>query len=343
MDPVTHALTSFALARAGQRNLPRFSTAIILTAGLAPDLDYASYFGGAGVFLRFHRSVLHSVPGLALVACASAVVFWAMGGSRVRQTSRADSPRNLKLMPALLAGVIGAAAHILLDLASGTGVQLFWPFHEHRYAWNLVANLDPWVVILLAVGLLGPQLLRMVGEEIGERRKRPRGRAAAISVLALLAAYLGGRAVLHSRAMDLLLARDYQDRAPLSAGAFPSITSPLDWRGLVVTDNTIEEASVPLAPRKEFDADRSLTHYKPEDSPALDAGQDAVATQMFLRYARFPLASVARLEDGYRFELHDLQFASGDVSPENVFVRVDLDSGLHIMRQGFFFASSPNP
>jgi membrane-bound metal-dependent hydrolase YbcI (DUF457 family) len=342
VDPVTHALTSLALARAGQRHLPRFGTWIILTAGLAPDLDYAGYFGGAGAFLRFHRSVLHSLPGALAVACASAGAFWWLARARHLRHSEVASPA-FRFAPALLAGAIGVAAHILLDVASGTGVQLFWPFDVHRYAWNIEANLDPWALILLAIGLLVPPLLSMVGEEIGERRKQPRGRVAAMVVLAVFASYLGTRAALHSQVLDLLMAQEYRGQAALSAGAFPSSTSLLDWRGVVVTDNTIEEANVPLSPGKEFDAERGLTHYKPEDSPALEAGERAVATDVYLKYARFPLASVAHREDGYRFELRDMQFPSGDDSPENIFVRVDLDSALHVTSQQFLFAASPNP
>jgi inner membrane protein len=75
VEPVTHALTSLALARAGQRRLPRHGTAIILVAGVAPDLDYASYLSGASAFLRLHRALLHSIPGAAFVACATAGIF----------------------------------------------------------------------------------------------------------------------------------------------------------------------------------------------------------------------------------------------------------------------------
>ena len=344
VEPVTHALSSLALARAGQRQLPRFGAAIILAAGLAPDLDYASYFGGPGAFLRWHRCALHSLVGGAAAACVAAGAFCILDSRRRRNVAGAEGAEpGLRFVAALAAAGIGAAGHIVLDLASGTGVQLLWPFRERRYAWNLVANLDPWILILLAAGLLIPQLLRMVSEEIGERKKQVRGRTAAITVLAILAAYLGARAVLHSNAFDLLLSRDYQGRAPLSGGAFPSSTSPLEWRGVVVTDNTLEEIEVPLGATKPFDADRSVTHYKPEDSGALRAGQAAAATQVYLNYARFPLASVVRREDGYRFELHDLQFAPGDLNPENIFVRVDLDSGMRVVRQEFFFSASPNP
>ena len=159
----------------------------------------------------------------------------------------------------------------------------------------------------------------------------------------LLAAYFGVRADLHSSAIDLLLSHEYRGQAPLSAGAYPSSSSLFDWRGVVATDNTIEEIDVGLGSGAQFDPDLSLTRYKPDDSPALRVGQGASATQTFLKYARFPLARVVRMEDGFRFELHDLQFASDDMGPANIFVRVDLDSGLNITKQEFLYASSPDP
>jgi hypothetical protein len=344
VEPVTHALVSLALARAGQRRLPRFGTAMMVSAGLAADLDYASYFGGAGAFLRLHRAVLHSLPGVAVIACATAGAFCALDRKSARESTAGGKAvaAPVSFVAAFIVSAIGAAGHALLDVASGTGVQLLWPFHVRLYAWNIVANLDPWILIALIGGLLLPQLLRLVSEEIGDRKKRVRGRTAAIVTLALLAVYLCGRATLHSEAVDLLLSREYRGQAPLAAGAFPS-SSPFDWRGVVITDNTIEEIDVGLEPGARFDPDRSVTHYKPDDSPALRAGQHADTTQAFLKYARFPLAHIARMEDGYRFELYDLQFESGDMSPENIFARVDLDSALHVTNQGLLFASHPNP
>jgi inner membrane protein len=343
VEPVTNALTSLTLARAGQRRLPRFGTAIVLVAGVAPDLDYASYLGGAGVFLRLHRAVLHSVPGAAFVACAIAGAFWTIDKKRSAREPGADSKPPLGFVPALIAAMVGVGAHVLLGVASGVGVELLWPFRSQRYAWNLLTNLDPWILLLLLAALLLPELLRLISEEIGDRKKRMRGRMAAIAALAVFACYLGARAVLHSRAVDLLMANDYNKQTPLSAGAFPSSSSLFGWRGVAVTDNTVQEVDVPLEPGVPFDPDRSLTHYKPQDSPALVAGEAAAVTHLYLRYARFPLASVTQRENGYRFEVRDLQFAGDDASFENTFVRVDLDSALRVVRQEILFASSPNP
>lgn len=343
MEPVTHALTSLALARAGQRRLPKYGTAIILVAGLAPDLDYASYLSGAGAFLRLHRALLHSIPGAAFLACATAGVFLAIDRKRGPRESEPNAPPPLCFVPALIAALVGAGAHVLLDVASGIGVELFWPFSPERYAWDLLTNLDPWILILLLAGLLIPELLRLISEEIGERKKRVRGRTAAMIALAVLACYVGARAVLHDRAVGELMSSDYKKQPPLSGDAFPFGSSPLEWRGVAVTDNTIEEAIVPLGPDAQFDPDRSLTQYKPQPSPALTAAQNASSTRLYLKFARFPLASIAQREDGYRFEVHDLQFAGDDMSPENTFVRVDLDGGLRVVRQEILFAASPQP
>jgi hypothetical protein len=183
----------------------------------------------------------------------------------------------------------------------------------------------------------------LVSEEIGERHKRVRGRLSAILALVLIAGYVGARAVLHGRAIALLMSSDYQRRTPLTGDAFPLDSAPLEWRGVAATDETLEEMRVSLAPGARFDPGRSHTLYKPEDTSALEAGESAFDTQLYLRYARFPLASVTQLEDGYRFEVHDLQFASGDLSAENTFVRVDLSSRLQIVKQEILFASSPEP
>jgi membrane-bound metal-dependent hydrolase YbcI (DUF457 family) len=343
VGPVTNALTALALARAGQTRLPRYGMAILVVAGVAPDLDYLSYFGGPSAFLRFHRAVLHSIDGVAFLALVTAVFFLAIDKRRKHQNSRPGAKPPLRFVPALIVAAVGVSAHDLLGVASGVGVELLWPFRTQRYAWNLLATVDIWILIVLAAALLIPELLRLVSEEIGERRKRVRGRFAAILGLVAVTGYVGARAALHSRAIDLIMSNDYQRRTPLSADAFPLNSGPLEWRGVAATDTTLEEIPVSFAPGAQFDPERSRTIYKPQDSSALEAGEAAADTQFYLGYARFPLASVAQLEDGYRFEVHDLQFADGDLGPENTFVRVELNGKLQIVRQDIFFVASPGP
>jgi hypothetical protein len=52
---------------------------------------------------------------------------------------------------------------------------------------------------------------------------------------------------------------------------------------------------------------------------------------------------VARREAGYRVEIRDMRFPSGDTGADNIVVRVDLDSGTQVSEQGLRFASEANP
>jgi membrane-bound metal-dependent hydrolase YbcI (DUF457 family) len=320
---------------------------MLVVSGVIPDLDYASYFGGAEAFLRLHRTLFHSIPDAALTACAVAGAFCALDRrldqkSNLRETQKKPAA-PLTFISALAVCAFGLTAHILLDLASGEGLQLLWPFRAHWTAWSFAANFDPWVLALLIAGLLIPQLFRLVGEEIGARNKSNSGARTAILTLLLVAAYLGARADLHSRAVGLLLSSEYHGREPLAAGAFPTAANPLDWRGVVSTDNTIEEVDVPFGSKADVNPDASVTRYKPQESLALDAASKASAAQTFLKYAEFPLASVSRREDGYRFELRDARFPDGDENPANIVVRVYVDSGFHVAREEFRYAFSSNP
>lgn len=343
MEPLTHALTSLALARGGQKYLPRFGTAMVVVSGVAADLDYASYFGGPAAFLRFHRSALHSLPASAFMACVIAGAFCILDRKASSRSAQAAAFPPLRFLPALAACAIGIIGHTLLDITTSDGLQLFWPFRERWFAWDIAPNLDPWLLLLVVAGLFLPHVMSLVSEEIGERKKSARGLRAAIITLLLMTSYLLVRANLHSRAVDLLISHEYHGRVPLSAGALPSASEPFQWRGVVVTDDTIEEITVRLAGSARFDPDRSIAHFKPVESAALDSGQQSRAAQEFLKYAQFPIASVGRLEDGYRFELHDLRFAADNRSPENIFVRVDFNSSLQAVREQYLFASSPNP
>ena len=316
---------------------------MLVVAGVAPDLDYASYFGGPESFLRWHRTVFHSLFGAAALACVIASAFcaaeskWPPSAASKIRAGKSYSP--LKFASALAVCAIGVACHILLDILSGAGLQLLWPFRIRWFRWPLITDFDPLILLLLIAGILLPQLFRLIGEEVASGKKAASGSTGAIVTLLLLAGYFAGRAYLHGRAVDLLLSSEYHGREPLSAGAFPSSADPFEWRGVVATDTTIEEIDVPVAGNAAFNSDRSVTHYKPADSPALARAENTASAQRFLKYAAFPFATLSRREDGYRFELRDFRFPSGDSSAENIVVLVDLDSALQILREEFRYES----
>src|ERR1700677_3808272 len=203
MDPITNLLTAVALARATRSRLPRFGTAMLVTSGIAADLDYVSYFFGPTAFLRFHRTVLHSLLGSVAMCCVVAAAYCLL--ARGRQNSDSEPGKvGITFRRAFLVCVAGAAAHMILDLASGIGVRLLWPFREGWQSWDLLPGFDIWILLLLAAGLSLPHLGRLVSDEIGERKRGTPGHFAAMVTLVLIVAYIGEREILHSRAMGLL-------------------------------------------------------------------------------------------------------------------------------------------
>src|ERR1700721_305836 len=216
---------------------------MLVVAGVAPDLDYASYLGGAGSFLLYDRTLLHSLPSSFVLAIALAAAFYFLALYRDKKTSGLEDSRFPKLTcgMAFLVCAIGIAAHLLLDVVSGVGVRLLWPIRVRWFAFDLLRELDIWILLFLVVGLLFPMLIGLVSEEIGERRKRTSGGGSAIAVLVLILAYVGARGALHSRAVDLLESHDYHGRVALVAGAFPESPSPPPGRGGGVSAKTAQE------------------------------------------------------------------------------------------------------
>jgi inner membrane protein len=336
MEPITHALISLALARALRDRLPRYGTALLIIAGTAADLDFLSYFGGAGAFLKFHRAVLHSVVGSAVMCCFIAAIFCFVDRGRAKRGVDSDVVR-LGFVAAFLVSAVGAGVHVALDVASGIGVRLLWPFRGGWQAWDLLANFDLWILILLVAGILMPHLSRLVSEEIGERKRGAPGKIAAVVTLALLAAYVGGRAVLHSRAIDLLVSRDYHGQPPGRTGAFPSSSNPFAWRGLVSTSGAIDEIAVSLVPGATFDPERGVAHYKPDESAGIVAAQKTGEAELFLGYARFPVAEVEPFEAGFRVTMRDLRFSGRERSSENLGLETRVDGAARILEQRIYF------
>jgi membrane-bound metal-dependent hydrolase YbcI (DUF457 family) len=336
MEPLTHALTSLALARAGRERLPRYGTAMLIVAGVAPDLDFTAYFGGPAAFLKFHRAVLHSFVGAFVLCCCIAAAYCVWDRRAARDST--DEGERLGFFAALAICIAGAGAHVLLDLASGIGVRLWWPFRGGWVAWDLLADFDVFILALLVIGLLLPHFAQMVSEEIGEESRSAPGRVAAMITLILLVLYAGGRGFLHSRALDLLLSRDYHGEPPEQAQAFPSPSNPLEWRGVVATSSTVEELDISMLGSAAFDPDAAVAHYKPEDSAAITAAQNTDDAKLFLSYARFPLASVAPRNDDFEVELRDLRYPAGDHSADNVIVTVRVDGRSRVSDENLRYA-----
>jgi len=332
MDPVTHALTSIAIGRAGLGKTARTAMPALIVSGLAADVDWVTRLGGASAFLRGHHTATHSLVGTILLALAVAAIFYYAG--------RKWPKFAVAFLPILGICAVGAGVHLLLDLLNGDGVMLLWPFSTRWFAWDLTATVDACILFFLLAGLLLPDLLRLILEEIGSRSKQHKGQRGAVVALVLVALFVVGRAVAHRRAIELLGANVYRNESPLSVGAFPKGYNPMLWSGVVETDNALVNVDVPLTPGSVFYPQIADFHFKPAQTLALENAWNSPAAIEFLSYARFPMASVEPIGTGFQVRLRDMRFESESPGRRGVIAVIDLNALSLVVNSHFEFDSS---
>jgi membrane-bound metal-dependent hydrolase YbcI (DUF457 family) len=297
MDALTHGLASYAITRAVFPRATRITMIAAILAGAAANLDQLSAYASPSAFLAWHRTAMHSVLGTLVIVAASVIVV------SIISRRKPDADRIHTVLPALLAV---CSLHVAMDLTQNESVQLLWPFRAQRYSADWVAHFDLWILLILLAGVLLPQLLALVTEEIGAKSKGPRGRTGAIIALVAVSIYMGGRAILHGNGVAMMEARTYRGELPRRVGAFAESDSPFHWRGMVETERAFHELDLNLASGRSFTPDAAVVYYKPESSAPLDAARTTESVRHFLATARFPKASVEKTNSGYRVQLRDL-------------------------------------
>jgi membrane-bound metal-dependent hydrolase YbcI (DUF457 family) len=311
------------MARAGVRRFSPLATTAVVLGGVIPAIDFVSVVGGPRAYLLLHRTATHSIVGAAVLALLVAWALWMVG--------RKWEPEPARFPGLLAAAGCGVAGHLLLDLGDNYGEKLFWPFSQKWYAWNLWPQLDPWLLLLLALVLGVPWLLAVVGEEMGARQKRGASISGVVALL-LVAGYCGWRARLHSDALVQLYSTTYHGEEPLAVEAFPTAMSPFAWRGVIDTYDAIDIVPIQVGPNASFEPDMALTHYKPQSSPALKAAENAPGLATWRNFARFPIAEVTRTETGHEVFFRDLRYGDRGNFWLNPTVTVDLDKLNHVTK-----------
>ena len=316
MDPLTHGLASYALKRSFFPRLPRIATWLIILAGTIADLDWLSYDSGPSAFLTWHRTYTHSVLATIVLVPLMAIVafFW---------SRRHGAPQRVGTISSAV--LLASLLHVAMDTWQAQGVMLLWPFRDTRFALDWLPNFDPWILAILLLAILAPELFRLVSSEIGAKARTPRGRNGALFGLAVLLIYVGVREAAHANAAAMLRAATYAGETPKRAAAFPDSASLFTWHGVVETPSALHTLDVSLMPGAYFNPDSAVTMHKPENSPLLQAAQNTPAARQFLGVARFPKATIEHETAGYSIEIRDLRYAALRQTIGAVEVNVNLD------------------
>jgi membrane-bound metal-dependent hydrolase YbcI (DUF457 family) len=350
VDIVTHGLASLAIARGIFPRAGKLATAGAVLVGTIANLDWLSNYFGPSAFLRWHGTYTHSIlVGVLVSAGVSMFVPLVQPRSmavRVAE-SEGDAPLTgarsrgalvIGLAPVLYVSLCAVLVHIAMDACQSHGVALFWPFSPKRFAADWLPGIDPWILTILVACIALPELLHLVGSEIGAKAKKPRGQTGAIVGLALVLVYVGARATLHSNVIALMQSRTFHGETSRRASAFPEPLSPLSWHGVVETESALNEIDVETASASNFDPDASLRLFKPEPSPALEAARNTVAARQFLAAAQIPKASMEKTEAGYVVVLRDLRYAAAGETQHEIAALIELDLNNKVTSQELVWA-----
>lgn len=338
MDPLTHALASYSFQRAAFPRLPRSATIAVVLAGIVADADLLSTYFGPSAYLAFDRTCFHSLLAALIFGLLGTLPFFFL---------KPKSPENpISRLTIFAAAFAAALLHLALDVCQSSGIQVFWPFSSRRFSLDWLPSLDLWILAILLAGILLPLLAGLVTEEIGARRKGPRGRVGATLSLLGLVLYLGLRFTLHSNAIAALESRAYRGELPRRVAAFAESSSPFRWHGMVETERALHDIEVPVGPGADFDPGSAITTYKPEPSPALDAARNSTVARRFLQAARFPKATIEQTPSGFHIivRAYTRQSGSGLITPTGVGrvqALIDTDPSGKILSEELAWVPSP--
>ena len=301
MDPLTHLLTGACLSRSGFNRKNALATPVMMLAAEIPDIDVVAYLGGSVTGFAHHRGFTHTLLGTLFDAALAVglIYFLHWVYRRWRQPSEGTAPPRWRLL--YLFAVLAGLSHLLLDYTNSYGIRPFAPFNWRWYSWDIVSIIEPVMLAALIIGLAVPPLLGLIGEEIGERRRKaPRGRGGAVFALLVIVALWGVRDFQHRRAVAALDSLLYDGKSALRVSAFPYTLTPFRWHGVVETEDHFEELLVSSRAGEVDREGRARVRYKPEETPVTLAAKRSYLARVYLDWAQYPIWEVEETNEPKR-------------------------------------------
>jgi inner membrane protein len=305
-------LTGACMGRSGFNRKSALTTATMVLAAEAADVDVVWSLKGSIAGLQHHRGITHSFVGVPFVAAAVLGLMWLWHRFRHRRNpekARAHGGPPIRWGFLYFCALVAALSHLLLDYTTAYGIRLFEPFNYHWYSWDIVYIVEPLILLALIAGLAIPGLLGLINQEIGARSRGPRGRTGAIVALVCVVVIWGVRDVQHRRAISAMNSLLYHQAEPLRVAAYPYMISPFRWHGVVETRGFFETVPVnSLAP--DVDMEAGILFYKPPETPQLEAAKASYLGRVYLDWAAFPFTRQTTLEGGagYLVDFQDLRY-----------------------------------
>jgi inner membrane protein len=278
VDNLTHSLVGAIIGRMGLKRLsPRAMPALIIAANL-PDVD--SFVAGAFGCepLAAHRGFTHGIGGvvtLPFLTLAMVFLWERLSGGNLTA---------LRVRGLLFAAFVGVLSHPILDLMNTYGTRIAEPFSHRWFYADTLFIVDPWIWILLILGLE----LSWRAERNGENWSRPAVWAFSATLL-----YTGLNFTISMRAVAL--ARPLVERVAAPRMIVASEVPLQFWKRRILW------RSDAIGGVGEYNLLEGLNHVRLEprivplnmDDPRLAAARSAKHVAAFLFWSRMPMVLIS--------------------------------------------------
>ncbi len=298
MDNVTHTLVGATLGQAGLKRRTALGMATLVIGANLPDIDALSYWTGNAI--GFRRGWTHGILAVAVLPLllTAGMVGWDRWVRRRRRRPDASvRPRQI-----LLLAFVAVLTHPFLDWLNTYGLRWLMPFQDVWYHGDAWFIMDPWVWLVLGLGVA-------LSAWLGRRGRAGTGNWPARLALALVAAYalaMLGISLQGRRAV----ARTFEARGPepISVMVSPTFGNPLHWDVVAWQGTAYRLGTLDLLPRR-IALDPAPFRIG-LDEPAAQKAAAAPAARPFLNWARFPVFYVSRARDATSVRILDLRYGA---------------------------------
>jgi Predicted membrane-bound metal-dependent hydrolases len=138
MDTISHAIIGMAVASLSGQTFS-IDNPIYLAALLgaqAPDFDIIALVRGDFAFLRQHRALSHSIPGIIVWSTLIAVALYLYMPSST-------------LLALFGWALTGSLSHVIIDYFNTHGAAILWPLRKERKSLHLLNVYDPYLLALM--------------------------------------------------------------------------------------------------------------------------------------------------------------------------------------------------
>ncbi|MEP6962530.1 MAG: metal-dependent hydrolase [Acidobacteriota bacterium] len=320
MDNLTHSLVGLMMARAGLDRGAKGTTAMLVLAANAPDVDTYSFFTNFVNYVEVHRGYTHALAFAPVVALLPLAIV--RGYTRTRPT-----------LFEWVACTLAVLSHLVLDWTNVYGTRLMLPFSSEWFHLDITNIFDPLIWLILVVAATLPNLLGLVGSEIGTHKQAGGKRAWAWVALVSVLAYQGWRYSAHDSALGQLNALLYKGVPAKRVYAFPDSFGTFHWRGLIEGEEYYYE--VPMEFNGKFTMFNATQDFKPKKAKAVDAARTTKVFQVFEDFNQVPFWRISPLVDETKVELLDLRFGSFQQAGFSAVAMVNPDGHVKDVQFGF--------